>query len=299
MGEHVEQKGSLVEPARLRFDFSHYESISSGQLSQIESLVNENIRSNHDVSVQIMDLDKAKESGAEALFGEKYDDQVRTIRMGEFSFELCGGTHVKRTGDIGYFKIVSESAIAAGIRRIEALTGEAAVAYSEQQSALIQSLAGMLNSSQDKLAERIQSMHSVNRRQQKQIQGLQSQLASGGTGQTVHEIGDTKLVVVRMDDSDVKSMRMAVDQWRNRLGRGIAVVGGIAEGKATFIAGASKDLTGEISASALISHIASKVGGKGGGRSDMAQGGGPDTDKLEDALNGVQSWVQDNLSQTL
>ena len=170
LGEHVEQKGSLVEPARLRFDFSHYESIGSEQLSQIESLVNENIRFNHDVSVQVMDLDKARESGAEALFGEKYDDQVRTIRMGEFSFELCGGTHVERTGDIGYFKVVSESAIAAGIRRIEALTGDAAVVHGEQQSTLIQSIAGMLNSSQDKLFERIQSMHDINRRQQKQIQ---------------------------------------------------------------------------------------------------------------------------------
>ncbi len=299
LGEHVEQKGSLVEPARLRFDFSHYESIGSEQLSEIESLVNENIRSNHDVSIQIMDLDKARESGAEALFGEKYDDQVRTIRMGKFSFELCGGTHVKRTGDIGYFKVVSESAIAAGIRRIEALTGDAAVVHGKQQSTLIQSIAGMLNSSQDKLVERVQSMHDLNRRQQKQIQELQAQLAAGGSGQTVHEIGDTRLVVIRMDDSDIKSMRMTVDQWRNRLGRGIAVVGGITEGKVTFIAGASKNLTEEISASALISHIASKVGGKGGGRPDMAQGGGPDTDKLEDALNGIQSWVQDNLSRTL
>ncbi|MCY4226850.1 MAG: alanine--tRNA ligase [Gammaproteobacteria bacterium] len=298
LGEHVEQKGSLVEPARLRFDFSHYESISSDQLSQIGSLVNENIRSNHDVSVQIMGLEEAKESGAEALFGEKYDDRVRTIRMGEFSFELCGGTHVKRTGDIGYFKIMSESAIAAGVRRIEALTGEAAVVNGEQQSVLIQSLTGMLNSTRDKLVERIQSMHDANRRQQKQIQELQAQLASGGAGQTIHEIGNAKLVVVRMDDSDIKSMRMAVDQWRNRLGRGIAVVGGITDGKATFIAGASKDLVEQISASALISHIASKVGGKGGGRSDMAQGGGPDTDKLEDALNSVQSWVQGNISHT-
>ncbi|MCY4052077.1 MAG: alanine--tRNA ligase [Gammaproteobacteria bacterium] len=297
LGEHVEQKGSLVEPTRLRFDFSHYESINTEQLSQIEILVNDNIRANHSVSVQVMELDKAKEAGAEALFGEKYDDRVRTIRMGEFSFELCGGTHVQRTGDIGYFKIISESAIAAGIRRIEALTGESAVSHSEQQSILIQSIAGFLNSSQENLVERIQSMHDINRRQQKQIQDLQAQLASGEAGQTVHEIGNAKLVIVRMDDSDIKSMRKAVDQWRNRLGSGIAVVGGITEGKVTFIAGTSKDLTQQFSASELISHIASKVGGRGGGRPDMAQGGGPNTDKLEDALNGVQSWIQDNLRE--
>ncbi len=297
LGEHVEQKGSLVEPGRLRFDFSHYESINPEQLGQIESLVNDNIRANHSVSVRVMDLDRAKEAGAEALFGEKYDEQVRTIRMGEFSFELCGGTHVQRTGDIGYFKIVSESAIAAGIRRIEAVTGEAAVTHSEQQSTLIQSLAGLLNSSQENLVDRIRSMHDLNRRQQKQIQELQAQLASGGAGQTIHEIGNAKLVVVRMDDSDIKSMRMAVDQWRNRLGSGIAVVGGITEGKATFIAGTSKDLAKQISASELISHVASKVGGRGGGRPDMAQGGGPNTDQLEDALKGVQSWIQDNLRE--
>jgi len=296
LGEHVKQKGSLVEPDRLRFDFSHYEPINSEQLSRIESLVNDNVRANHDVSARTMDLDKAKESGAEALFGEKYEDRVRTIRMGDFSFELCGGTHVRRTGDIGYFKIVSESAIAAGIRRVEALTGQAAVAYCEQQSVLIQTLSGMLNSSQDRLLERIESMHDINRRLQKQVQELQAQLASGGTGQTVHEIGDAKLVTVRMDDSDIKSMRMAVDQWRGRLGNGIVVVGGITEGKVTFIAGTSKNMLEHISASELISHMASMVGGRGGGRPDMAQGGGPDTDKFEDALNSVQSWVRDNLS---
>ena len=299
LGEHVIQKGSLVDPARLRFDFSHYESISPDQLSRIESLVNDNIRANHDVAVRIMDLDQAKESGAEALFGEKYDDRVRTIRMGGFSFELCGGTHVRRTGDIGYFKIVAESAIAAGIRRVEALTGQAAVTYSEQQAALLQSLSSMLNSGQDKLLERIQSMHETARRQQRQIQELQAQLAGGGAGQVIHNIEDTKVVTVRMDDSDIKSMRMAVDQWKRKLGDGVVVVGGITEGKATFIAGVGKSTAERISASDLIAHIASMVGGKGGGRPEMAQGGGANTEKFEDAFNGVQAWVEAHLSEAL
>ncbi|MYJ52260.1 MAG: alanine--tRNA ligase [Gammaproteobacteria bacterium] len=295
LGTHVDQKGSLVEPRRLRFDFSHYESISSGQLNRIELLVNENIRANHEVSIRIMDLDQATKAGAAALFGEKYDDRVRTIRMGEFSFELCGGTHVKRTGDIGFFKIVSESAIAAGVRRIEALTGQAAETHAFEQSALIQELSGMLKSSPDKLAERIRSMHDTNRQQLRQIQELQAQLAGGGSGQTVHDIRGTKVVTIRMDDSEVKSMRMAVDRWKNRLGSGVAVVGGVAEGKVTLIAGVSQDLTDRIRACDLVSDIAARVGGKGGGRPDMAQGGGPDAECLDDALEQVHVWVDGHI----
>ena len=298
LGTHVEQKGSLVEPRRLRFDFSHYESISPEQLSRVESLVNENIRANHEVSVRIMGLDEATKAGAAALFGEKYDDRVRTIRMGEFSLELCGGTHVKRTGDIGFFKIVSESAIAAGVRRIEALSGQAAEAHASEQSALIQELSGMLKSSPDKLAERIRSMHDANRRQLRQIQELQAQLAGGDSGQTVHDIRGTKVVTIRMDDSEVRSMRMAVDRWKNRLGSGVAVVGGVTEGKVTLIAGVSQDLADRIRACDLVSDIAARVGGKGGGRPDMAQGGGPDAGCLDNALEQVHAWIDRHLPDT-
>ena len=297
LGAHVEQKGSLVEPRRLRFDYSHFSAVSASELEQVESLVNAQIRANHEVSVEVMDLDAAKQAGAAALFGEKYDAQVRTIRMGEFSFELCGGTHVCRTGDIGFFRIVSETAIASGVRRIEALTGHFAERYVSERIARMQDLAVLLKVPDEKVEERVRSLVDSNRQQQKQVQELQAKLAvGGGAGDNVREIRGVKVVAVRLDDSDVRSMRMAVDQWRNRLGSSVVVVAGAMQEKVTLIAGVSKELTAELKAGDLIGALAPLVGGKGGGRADLAQGGGTRVEGIESALAATYEWVESGLS---
>ncbi len=297
LGTHVEQKGSLVESRRLRFDYAHFSAVTEPELEQVESLVNEQIRANHGVSVQVMDLDAAKQAGAAALFGEKYDSEVRTIRMGEFSFELCGGTHVERTGDIGFFKIVSEAAIASGIRRIEALTGHHAQRYVSDSIARMQELAALLKVPGERVEERVRSLVDSNRQQQKQIQDLQAKLAAaGGAGDSVREIRGVKVVAVRLDDSDVRSMRMAVDQWRGRLGNSVVVVAGAMQGKVTLIAGISKELTTELKAGDLIRVLAPIVGGKGGGRAELAQGGGARVAGIESALAATYEWVESGLA---
>ena len=299
LGPHIEQKGSLVDSKRLRFDFSHYEAIDSGHLTKIEAVINDNIRANHEVSVQTMDLNDAKEAGAAALFGEKYDAQVRTIRMGEFSFELCGGTHVKRTGDIGYCKIISETAIAAGVRRIEALTGPSAESYISSQIALVQGLSVILKTRYEKVSERVQALIDANRLQQKQIKELQAKLASGEAQHRVREIRGVKIVTVRQDSSDARSMRLTIDQWRNKLGSGVVVVGGINNEKVILLASVSKDLIDQLPAGKLIGDITGLVGGKGGGRPEMAQGGGPRVKGIEAALEAAYSWVDANCGKVI
>jgi alanyl-tRNA synthetase len=292
LGDHVSQKGSLVDSNRLRFDFSHFEPVSDEQLSRIEALVNSNVRANHDVQVTFMDLDEAKAAGAAALFGEKYDSEVRTIRMGDFSFELCGGTHVNRTGDIGYFKIISETGIAAGVRRIEAITGETAENYVSDQISLVNSLAASLKTMPDKIHERIAGLLDSQKQQQRQIQTLQTRLATGGGAEdSVREIQGISVVAIRQDDSDVKSMRMAVDQWKSKLQSGIVLVAGANEGKVTLIAGVSKDLSEKFRAGDLIKELSVLVGGKGGGRPDLAQGGGTDAEGIPKAIEATYDWI--------
>ena len=296
LGGHVQQKGSLVEASRLRFDFSHHEVVSPSQITAIEAMVNEQIRRNIEVSPVEMNLEEAKSAGAEALFGEKYDNQVRTIRMGEFSFELCGGTHVERTGDIGLFKILSESGVAAGVRRIEAITGIAAEKFISTQLSVLADASASLKISPEKLVGRIQTLLSTQREQQKQIEGLQAKLATGGASEdVVREIKQVKVVAIRLDDSDVKTMRVTVDRWKNKLNSGIVMVAGAREGKVTIIAGVTKDLTNRLKAGDLIAHLAPIVGGKGGGKAELAQGGGSDIGAVDSLLDATYTWVENSI----
>jgi len=296
LGSHVQQKGSLVEPSRLRFDFSHQEMISHTQLSAIESMVNEQIRRNIEVNSVEMDLEDAKSAGAEALFGEKYDSQVRTIRMGEFSFELCGGTHVKRSGDIGQFKIIAESGIAAGVRRIEAVSGVDAERYVSDQLSILSDVSAHLKTSPDQLLGRIKSILESQKEQQKQIQGLQAKLATGGVAENfVKQIKNVRVAAIRQDDADAKTMRITVDQLKNKLNSGIVMVAGAREGKVTIVAGVSKDLSGQLKAGDLIGYLAPMVGGKGGGKAELAQGGGSDTGSVDSLIDATYTWVEKSL----
>ena len=295
LGNHIVQKGSLVEPARLRFDFSHFEPVTDEQLREIESLVNLKVRANYPVNVDVMNLEEAKSQGALALFGEKYEEQVRVIRMGEFSCELCGGTHVSRTGDIGLFRILSETGIAAGIRRIEAVTASAAEQYVSKQLSLLDQLAASLKTSPDKVFDRISGMLEIQKQQQRQIQSLQTKLATGSVNQeNIQEIKGIKVVAIRQDGADVKSMRMIVDQWRNRLQSGVVLVAAANDGKVILIAGVSQDLAGELGANKLIQAISPIVDGKGGGRPELAQGGGPNIENIEPAIHAAFRWVESN-----
>ena len=296
LGPHVEQKGSLVEPQRLRFDFSHFEPISPSKLIEIESLVNQNIRANHQVSVDIMDLDDAKSAGAAALFGEQYNSEVRVVRMGEFSFELCGGTHVNRTGDIGLFKINAESGVAAGVRRIEARTGELAERYVGKQLKLLDKVTSALKTTPANLPDRVKLILEIQKQQQRQIQSLQTRLATGGVAtDVVKEIRGVKVVAIRQDDADVQSMRLVVDQWRNKLQSGVVLVAGASKGKVTLIAGVSKDLSNQFQAEKLIRKISSLVDGKGGGSPDLAQAGGTNAQGIEHAIEATYRWVEDSI----
>ena len=295
LGQHIEQKGSLVEPARLRFDFSHFEPVSDEQLRQIESLVSSKIRSNYPVQVDVMNLEEAKSRGAVALFGEKYGDSVRVIQMGDFSCELCGGTHVSRTGDIGLFRILSETGIAAGVRRIEAVTAGAAEQYINDQLSLLEQLTASLKTSPEQAVERINGMLETQKQQQRQIQSLQTKLATGaGNQENLKEINGVKVIAIRQDGADVKSMRMVVDQWRNRLESGVVLVASANDDKVVLIAGVSQDLTAQLKASQLIQTISPIVDGKGGGRPDLAQGGGANIENIEPAIEAAFKWVEAN-----
>ncbi len=296
LGAQVKQKGSLVEPRRLRFDFSHPEAIDSSQLKEIESLVNQNIRANHPVSVDIMALDAAKAAGAAALFGEKYDADVRVVKMAAFSFELCGGTHVNRTGEIGLFKILSETGVAAGIRRIEAITGEIAEEYINAQIGRLETISARMKTSPDRLVERITGLVETHRQQQRQIQSLQTRLATADfrAGQ-IREIKGIKVIVIRQDAADVQLMRMIADQWRHKLQSGVVLVVGANQGKVTLIAGISKDLNEKLQAGKLIQAISPIVAGKGGGRADLAQGGGSNVNGIGEAIEATYRWVENAL----
>ncbi|OOF24236.1 alanine--tRNA ligase [Salinivibrio sp. IB574] len=284
LGEHVAQKGSLVRPDGLRFDFSHLEAVSHDELKAVERIVNEQIRANHSVQTDVMDVDAAKQKGAMALFGEKYDDKVRVLTMGDFSIELCGGTHANRTGDIGLFKITSEGGIAAGIRRIEAITGQDAIERVYQQQADYEA--------------KLDDAHGKAKALEKQIQQLKQKLAaqeSAGLINQVRELNGVKVLVSQLDGADNKALRSMVDDLKNQMGSGIVLLGNVADGKVGLIAGVTKDLTGKVKAGELVNLVAQQVGGKGGGRPDMAQAGGSDVAALPQAIQSVDAWLAERL----
>ncbi|HAS62772.1 MAG TPA: alanine--tRNA ligase [Vibrio sp.] len=284
LGEHVTQKGSLVKAENLRFDFSHLEGVTAAELKEVERLVNAQVRRNHDIETNVMDIESAKQKGAMALFGEKYDDEVRVLSMGEFSTELCGGIHASNTGDIGLFKITSEGGIAAGIRRIEAVTGEAALDVIEAQTA--------------KYEEKLIDAASKTKALEKEIQQLKDKLASQASASLtdqVKEIAGVKVLVAKLDGADNKALRGMVDELKNQLGSGIIMLGNVADDKVGLIAGVTKDLTGKVKAGELVNMVAQQVGGKGGGRPDMAQAGGTDASALPAALESVDAWIAERL----
>jgi alanyl-tRNA synthetase len=298
LGEHVNQKGSLVSDERFRFDFSHFEAVTNTQLQSVEKLVNQQIRANHVLDTKLMNLDEAKAAGAMALFGEKYAEDVRVVSMGEFSMELCGGTHVNRTGDIGFFKIVSEGGIAAGVRRIEAVTGEQALDAVQSQTQQMSQIAGLLKTDPQSLTARIQNILDGNKVVEKELQKLKRQIASDATTDVlsqVYEVNGVKVLSTVLEGVEAKALRSMVDDFKNQLGSAIIVLGLVEENKVSLIAGVTKDLVSKIRAGDLVNFVAQQVGGKGGGRPDMALAGGTQPQNLESAIVSVQDWLQENL----
>ena len=298
LGDHVTQKGSLVNAERLRFDFSHFESVTAEQLLTIEQRVNEEIQANHALTTQLMDLDEAKASGAMALFGEKYDEKVRVVSMGPFSTELCGGTHVKQTGDIGLFKIISEGGIASGVRRIEAVSGMGALAFVQQQQAVLQQAASLLKTDALGVAEKVAQTQTQQKELEKTVTALKQKLASqqgADVLSNIVEINGVKALIAELEGVEAKSLRGMVDDLKNRIGEGVIVLGVPADGKVSLIAGVTKGLTSKVKAGELINFIAAQVGGKGGGRPDMAQAGGSQPENLSEALQSVNAWLKDKL----
>lgn len=298
LGDHVTQKGSLVNAERLRFDFSHFESVTAEQLQTIEQRVNEEIQANHALTTQLMDLDEAKASGAMALFGEKYDEKVRVVSMGPFSTELCGGTHVKQTGDIGLFKIISEGGIASGVRRIEAVSGMGALAFVQQQQAVLQQAASLLKTDALGVAEKVAQTQTQQKELEKTVTALKQKLASqqgADVLSNIVEINGVKALIAELEGVEAKSLRGMVDDLKNRIGEGVIVLGVPADGKVSLIAGVTKGLTNKVKAGELINFIAAQVGGKGGGRPDMAQAGGSQPENLSEALQSVNAWLKDKL----
>ena len=301
LGEHVQQKGSLVDSQRFRFDFSHFEAMTDEQIAQAEAIVNAQIRANTPVQTELMELEAAKEKGAMALFGEKYAGEVRVLSMGsdDFSIELCGGIHAKRTGDIGFIRITSEGGIASGVRRVEAVAGAEALAYTQEREAQLSQAASQLKTKPEQLVERLSASMDRSKQLEKELEQLKAKLASAAgsdlAGQAV-EIGDVKLLAMHVEGADGKSLRDLMDQLKNKLGRCALVLAAVNGDKVSLIAGVSKDLTGQIKAGELVNHVATQVGGKGGGRPDMAQAGGSDPAALPAALESVQAWVESKLA---
>ncbi|MBL4415608.1 alanine--tRNA ligase [Klebsiella pneumoniae] len=298
LGTHVAQKGSLVNDKALRFDFSHFEAMKPEEIRAVEDLVNAQIRRNLAIETNIMDIDAARASGAMALFGEKYDDRVRVLRMGDFSTELCGGTHAARTGDIGLFRITSESGTAAGVRRIEAVTGEGAMAILHAQSDQLNDIAQLLKGDSHNLGEKVRAALERTRQLEKELQQLKEQAAaqeSANLSSKAEEINGVKLLVSELTGVEPKMLRTMVDDLKNQLGSTIVVLATVADGKVSLIAGVSKDVTDRVKAGELVGMVAQQVGGKGGGRPDMAHAGGTDASALPAALASVKGWVSAKL----
>ncbi len=300
LGDHVAQKGSLVDSERLRFDFSHFEAVKPEEIKAIEALVNEHIRANTEVQTEEMDIESAKTKGAMMLFGEKYGDRVRVLTMGDgFSVELCGGTHVRRTGDIGLFRITAESGVASGVRRIEAVTGAGALALFDEFEALADRTAQVLKTRRPQVPEKVEQLIAQNRKLEKELTALKAKLATAGSGNLldeVVEIAGVKVLAVKLEGADSKSLRESADQLKNKLGSGVVLVAAVEGDKVSLVAGVTKDLTGKVKAGDLMREVAAKVGGKGGGRPDMAQGGGTDPSGLDSALSAVPEWVKSQLA---
>lgn len=298
LGEHVAQKGSLVTAESLRFDFSHFEAMKADELRAVERLVNAQIRQNHLISTEIVDLEEAKTKGAMALFGEKYEEKVRVLSMGDFSTELCGGVHATRTGDIGLFRITSESGIAAGVRRLEAVTGQGAIDFTERQQDQLDDAAQLVKSDAFSVADKLRALLDRSKQLEKELQQLKDKAAAQESANLVHNTVDvkgTKLLVSLLQGGDAKALRTMVDDLKNQLGSGIVVLGLVQDDKVSLIAGVTKDLVGSVKAGELVNMLALQVGGKGGGRPDMAQAGGSDVQALPEALASVQAWVTERL----
>ncbi|PSU20302.1 alanine--tRNA ligase [Photobacterium kishitanii] len=298
LGDHVSQKGSLVKADSLRFDFSNLEAVKPEQLRAVENMVNDQIRANHSIDTNIMDIEAAKAKGAMALFGEKYDDQVRVLSMGDFSTELCGGVHATRTGDIGLFKILSESGIAAGIRRIEAVTGAGAIAAMHTEDMMLAKTARLVKSDVASVVSKVDALVSHSKQLEKEIQQLKDKLAAQEGASLINkaqQINGVNVLIAKLDGADNKALRGMVDELKNQLGSGVVLLGNVSDGKVGLIAGVTKDLIGKVKAGELVNLVALQVGGKGGGRPDMAQAGGTDAAALPAALDSVAPWLADKL----
>ena len=299
LGDHVQQKGSLVAPDRLRFDFSHIEAVNAEQLQEIEDTVNDEIRRNVAASTTVMSYDDAMKSGAVALFGEKYGNEVRVLNFGDFSIELCGGTHVDRTGDIGVFKVTSEGGIASGVRRIEAVTGKGALAWLTARQDALNNVTGLLKSQPDLVTAKVDQLLKRNKQLEKELAQAKQALATGSADDRIDDvqvIGGIKVLAARIDGADAKTLRDAVDRYKDKLQNAVVVLGSVDNGAVRIAAGVTKNNTDRICAGDLIKPIAEQVGGKGGGRPDFAQAGGNKPDALDAALGSVPAWVADHLS---
>ena len=298
LGDHVQQKGSLVDAERLRFDFSHFDAVTPEQLTEIENLVNEQIRANLPVETQLMAQEDAMASGAMALFGEKYGDTVRVLSMGDFSVELCGGTHVTRTGDIGLFKIISEGGVAAGVRRIEAVAGAGALRYVENTEKTLAEIAAMLKADASTTESRVKQLLDRSRALEKEVEQLKAKLASSQGSDMASQAVDIdgiKVLAARLEGGDAKSLRETVDQLKNKLGAAAVILATVDGDKVSLAAGVTREETQRIRAGDLVNHVAQLVGGKGGGRPDMAMAGGKDPSGLDAALQAVPDWIRDQL----
>ncbi|AVG16595.1 alanine--tRNA ligase [Chromobacterium vaccinii] len=299
LGGHVVQKGSLVNPERTRFDFAHGEAVTAAQIAELERVVNHVIAANYEVKAELMSMEDAQKSGAMMLFGEKYGDEVRVLTMGDFSAELCGGTHVKRTGDIGLFKIVVEGGVAAGVRRIEAVTGEGALAYIQAQDALIKEAAGALKAqTSDEVVAKITALQDNVKSLEKELAKLKGQLAASAgdsLSDAAADVNGVKVLAVELPGADNTALRETLDKLKDKLGSAAVVLAAKGDGKVALVAGVTADLTGKLKAGELVNFVAQQVGGKGGGRPDMAQAGGTQPENLDAALKGVQAWVAGKL----
>jgi alanyl-tRNA synthetase len=295
LGKHVTQKGSLVDAERLRFDFTHNEPVTRSQLEEIERLVNGRIRTNDEVATRLMPIKEAMAAGAMALFGEKYGDEVRVVGMGEFSTELCGGTHVRRTGDIGLFKIVAEGGVAAGVRRIEAVTGVGALAAVRETEERLQAIAELVRGSRDEAPRKVEQLLARLKGLEKEIETLRQKLASGQGGDLSSQARDVKgakVLAARVEGADAKTLRDTLDKLKDKLKSAAIVLAAVQDGKVVLVAGVTKDLTAKVPAGELVNQVASRCGGKGGGRPDMAQAGGTDPGALDAALADIPAWVE-------
>lgn len=298
LGDHVQQKGSLVAPDRLRFDFSHYEAPSREDLERIEARVNQEILTNHPVEAAHMAYEEAVQVGAMALFGEKYGDTVRVISLGDYSQELCGGTHAARTGDIGLFKIIDETGVAGGVRRIEAITGERAIGWVQEAEGRLNRLADLLRVGPDNLVMKVEQLSERTREQEKEIERLKQKLATQAGRSLLDDAGEVAGVrfLATCVEGGGKGLRDTLDQLKNQLGSGVIVLAAVQGEKVQLVAGVTKDLTDRLAAGDLVNHVAAQVGGRGGGRADFAQAGGKDPSHVNDALASVEAWIKDNLT---